>query len=123
MHYEGRNWQKCERETDKVYSKQWGFGTVLGKCGIADMGIRVRFANGKLVDMDYYHFHIRRKTLSYIEPWQNDRVAFLRNQGVKYLVHFTPVVNLRTILDEGICPRTMQKHPGVYTDSERLDAH
>ncbi len=45
----------------------------------------------------------------------------MKERYVRYLVHFTPVDNLKNILAEGIVPRACQKNRGVWTDDNRLD--
>ena len=47
------------------------------------------------------------------------------SRGVKYLVHFTPVENLRTILQYGILPRrelAESNIPAVMPDGDRFDS-
>lgn len=52
----------------------------------------------------------------------NECYEYLKKErGVKYLIHFTPVDNVESIMREGILPREMQETPGIYTDDIRLD--
>lgn len=50
-------------------------------------------------------------------------IEYLEGRGVKYFVHFTPVNNLDSILENGLRPRSMQAVAGKTTDDLRLDSN
>lgn len=110
-------YQAADRRTEFVYSKDWGFGEIVGHNG---KGVRIQFGDKwREIDFDYYHSQGR---ICYVFPVHSS-VNYLLDRKVKYLVHFTPIENLKAIMKEGIVPRDRQKTPGIWTDELRLDGH
>lgn len=119
-----------EKETNLVTSSVWGNGTVTSReVRNGTVILKADFPDGwRELDYGYYH---RKGIISYAIAEDNTRknkrqrecVEYLKSRKVKYLVHFTPVENLKFIFDEGICPRTEQQHAAVWTDEWRLDGH
>lgn len=67
---------------------------------------------------------VKKNTFDEVERLQN----FILDRGIKYLLHFTPIVNLRSILRLGFVPRKFLDMPGIkeairpsFPDSLRLD--
>lgn len=53
-------------------------------------------------------------------------VSFLKENNIEYLVHFTPIKNLKSILEHGICSNKYCNEHGIKfipTDSDRLDGY
>ena len=119
-----------EEETNLVISKLWGIGTITSReIRNGTVVLKADFPNGwREFNFDYFH---RKGTVSYAmaedaiqkRSRQQECVEYLKSRNVKYLVHFTPIENLKYILSEGICPRTMQRHISAWTDEHRLDGH
>ena len=55
---------------------------------------------------------------------QEHILGYLKNRGVTELIHFTPVENLKSILQHGLVPRNqIEQFKGIYTDDQRIDGH
>ena len=94
-------------QTNMVYSTDWGYGKIEKKDGNA---ITAMF-NDKLRQFDFNYYH-NRGHISYVMPEREACACYLQNRNAKYLVHFTPVENIKSIFEDGIVPREKQKHPG-----------
>ena len=108
-----------DQESNLVYSNKYGLGQVEKKIG--HHGLRINF-NGKRRDMDYNHYH-NAGMLDYVVLGRMLCVKYLKQRGVRYLVHFTPTENLPSILQNGIQPRSEQSGTAIWTDGDRYDGH
>lgn len=78
-------------------------------------------------DIEYYNKHI--EPIFFDESGEKDAEhneikEFVRQRGIKYLIHFTRFDNLNTILKYGLKGRVSLQEQGVpyyYNDSKRLD--
>lgn len=79
----------------------------------------------KCYESIYKYILSARKNLSEYEnklkPKVEECYSYLQKRGVRYLVHFTPMENLKSILENGICPRNSIPVKAVCTDPERRD--
>ena len=108
-----------DQESNLVYSEKYGLGEVEEKIGTH--GLRINF-DGKRRVMDFDHYH-NAGLLSYVVLERMLCVKYLKDRGVRYLVHFTPTENLPNILENGIKPRSEQDGTAVCTDGNRYDGH
>ena len=111
--------------TTHVYSAlpQWGLGEIVGWTG-PDV-LDVEFENGKRCQLDYKRCHEEKGVdLRYVRLSDDSQVVdFLRERSVRFLVHFTHVDNLPSIMKKGILPRSKIKEKGVFSDDMRLDGN
>lgn len=111
--------------TTHVYSEHpnWGLGEVVGWTGPDSLDVVFENAGHRQLSYAYYH----EKTgidLCYVRLKDvNQLVEYLRERSVRYLVHFTHIDNVSSILENGILPRSEIKETGIVSDEVRLDSH
>ena len=78
----------------------------------------------------YFHAHVSRIVTAsyikrcYINKLKQIRVMILKNKGINRLVHFTPLYNLESILENGLQSREildLLDYDYIYSDPIRLD--
>jgi len=71
-------------------------------------------------------FFPKRETLLSIKREQTDKIKeIVKRRKIEYLVHFTRIDNLNSILENGLIPVSMQqkmKIPSVHNDEQRIDS-
>lgn len=71
-------------------------------------------------------FSPKRETLLSIKREQTDKIKeIVKRRKIEYLVHFTRIDNLNSILENGLIPVSMQqkmKIPSVHNDEQRIDS-
>ena len=71
--------------------------------------------------------NIKKDGAEIIMDNEKEKIAsFLKENNIEYLVHFTPVKNLKSILEHGICSNKYCNEHGIKfipTDLDRLDGY
>ncbi len=111
--------------TTHVYSDypKWGLGEVVGWTGPNVLDII--FENGKHYQLNYKYCHEKEGVeLCYVKLSDVSQVVdFLRERSVRFLVHFTHIDNLPSIMKQGILPRSLINDKGIVSDDMRLDGN
>ena len=120
-----------EQETQYLTSPTWGNGIITKREKRNGIVILRADFNGFWREFNFTHYH-SINVVSYAVVEDEDTIKqrnhqqcidFLLSRGVQFLIHFTPIENLKFILRDGICPRNKQPVKGIYTDDMRLDRH
>lgn len=91
-------------------------------------------SGGLKMDMTSYKVKIKgltgskkkESTETFIDNEKEKIANFLKEKNVEYLVHFTPVKNLKSILEHGICSNKYCNEHGIKyipTDADRFDGY
>lgn len=111
--------------TTHVYSEHpsWGLGEVVGWTGPDSLDVVFENVGHRQLSYTYYHEKVG-VDLCYVRLKDvNQLVEYLRERSVRYLVHFTHIDNVSSILKRGILPRSEISETGVVSDEIRLDSH
>lgn len=106
IEYDGKLWETCEEPTNMVFRRKWEtVGKIVGRRDPGNDTIRIEYVSGKhkWSELSYDYFH-KRHEITYIKPWINQRLEYLKSLGVEWLVHFTPIENLPSIMRIGFDP-------------------
>lgn len=108
-----------------VYSKhpKWGLGEIVGWTGCDTLD--VAFEDGERRQLSYQYFHEEADVeLCYVRLSDvGQLVNYLRERSVLYLVHFTHIDNLASIIKSGIIPRSFLADSYRASDDVRLDGN
>lgn len=120
--HKNRIWAIAYEPTDYVYDlKKKRIGRVI--CYVGLIRIKVFFEDTGIESIDYIG-RMKERNLFFVSPNGNVAHDLLKNHyHVNSLIHFTQLENLPSIMEKGICPRSILGKDARTTDDLRLDEH